>query len=138
VPFFQTLRAELLLEAERADDAVIVLEDARARVARWGERWQEAEILRVEARTLAARNEDSSAIEARFGEALEVAREQGARGWELRAATDFASYLCRRGRADEARALLGPVLDAVPMAAGSDVARAEQVLALANEQLPVG
>ena len=138
VPFFQTLRAELLLEAERPDDAVVVLEDARARVERWGERWQEAEILRVEAKALAARNDDSSAIEARFGEALEVAREQGARGLELRAATDLAAYLCRAGRADEARALLGPVLDAVPMAAGSDIARAEQVLALANEQLPVG
>jgi tetratricopeptide (TPR) repeat protein len=138
VPFFETLRAELLLEARRPDEAVAVLEDARARIARWGERWQEAEVWRIEAKASTARNDDPSAVEARFREALRIAREQGALGWELRAVTDFASYLCRQGRADEARSLLGPVLEAVQAPVGEDVERAGEVLAAANEQLPVG
>jgi class 3 adenylate cyclase/predicted ATPase len=116
VPFFETLRAELLLERGRHDEAVAVLDDARARIARWGERWQEAEVWRVEANALAARNDDPSAVEARFTEALEISREQGALGWERRAATDFASYLSQQGRAGEA----------------------QRVLAAANEQLSVG
>ena len=136
VPFFQTLRAELFLEARRPDAAVAVLEDARARIARWGERWQEAEVWRVEANVSALRNDDPSAVEARFGEALRIAREQGAHGWELRAATDFASHLCQQGRADEARALLGPVLDAAGGCAADDIVRAERALAAANRAAP--
>ena len=138
VPFFQTLRAELLLEARRPHEAVPVLDDARRRIGRWGERWQEAEVWRVVANASALRNDDPFAIEAGFRQALEVAREQAALGWELRAATDFATYLCRKGRADEARALVGPLLDAAEGCADDDVVRAERVLAVANEQLPVG
>jgi class 3 adenylate cyclase/predicted ATPase len=138
VPFFETLRAELLLERQRVDEAVAVLEDARARIERWGERWQEAEVWRVEANALAARNEEPSAVEARFLRAIEIAREQGALGWELRAATDLASYLCQQGRPDDARAILAAVLETTAAATSDDVARAERVLSAANDQLPVG
>jgi len=41
--------------------------------------------------------------------ALEIARHQEARWFELRAATSLARLLCDRGRRDEARALLQPV-----------------------------
>jgi class 3 adenylate cyclase/tetratricopeptide (TPR) repeat protein len=137
VPFFQTLRAELLVERDLTDEAMALLADARTRIERWGERWQEAETWRVEANALAARNGEPSAVESRFQRALEIAREHGALGWELRAATDFADYACRKGRPDEARALLVPVLEAVA-GASDDAVRAERVLATANEQQPVG
>jgi class 3 adenylate cyclase/predicted ATPase len=138
VPFFETLRAELLLEGQRLEEAGSVLEDARARIAGWGERWQEAELCRVEATVLAARSTEPSFVEARFTEALAIARRQGALGWELRAATDLASYLCERDRPDEARTVLGRVLDALPNGDESeDLARAERTLSLANEQLLV-
>jgi Tfp pilus assembly protein PilF len=120
------------------DEAVAVLEDARARIERWGERWQEAEVWRVEANALAARSEEPSAVETRFFRAMEIAREQGALGWELRAATDLASYLCQQGRPDEARAVLAPVLEATTAGMSDDVVRAERILAAANEQLLVG
>jgi len=137
-PFFETLRAELLLERQRTDEAIAVLEDARTRIARWGERWQEAEVWRVEGKAHAARNDEPSAVEARFLQGLDIAREQGALGWELRAATDLASYLCQQGRPDDARAVVAPVLERVAAAPSDDVARAQRMLAAANEQLLVG
>jgi class 3 adenylate cyclase/predicted ATPase len=139
VPFFETLRAELLLEHHRPDEAVVVLDDARARIARWGERWQESEVWRVEAKALAALNEPSSSVEPRYRTALDIARAQGALGWELRAATDFAAYLCDRRRPDEARSVLEPSVEAIAAGGESeDTAKAKRVLSAAEQQLLVG
>ena len=46
-----------------------------------------------------------------FLKSLELSRAQGARGWELRAATDLAAAWAARGRAKEARTLLFPVFE---------------------------
>ncbi|HZR83409.1 MAG TPA: AAA family ATPase [Candidatus Binatia bacterium] len=46
------------------------------------------------------------AAEASFSKAIEVARRQGAKSWELRAATSLARLLLARGRAEEARSRL--------------------------------
>jgi predicted ATPase len=44
-----------------------------------------------------------------FRTALAIAREQGTRGYELRAATSLARLWREQGRRDEARDLLAPV-----------------------------
>jgi predicted ATPase len=46
---------------------------------------------------------------AKNGTALAIAREQGTRGFELRAAASLARLLGKQGRRDEARDLLAPV-----------------------------
>ncbi|MBW2389830.1 MAG: TOMM system kinase/cyclase fusion protein, partial [Deltaproteobacteria bacterium] len=46
-----------------------------------------------------------------FRRALEIAREQEARSWELRAATSLARLLRDKGRRGEARELLAPIYD---------------------------
>jgi class 3 adenylate cyclase/predicted ATPase len=139
VPFFETLRAELLVEQLRLDEALEVLEEARAQVDRWGERWQEAEIWRVEANALAARGDAPAAVEARFRSALDIAVRQGALAWRLRASTDFARYLCDQQRPDEARGILEPVVGAwVGVGESADVSTAAHILSLAKDQLPVG
>lgn len=46
---------------------------------------------------------------ASFREALAVARRQGVKGWELRAATNLASLWLDRGRRSDARELLTPI-----------------------------
>ena len=128
VPYFETLRAELLIERQRPEEAVGVLEDARSRIARWGE-----------AKALAARDDAHSVVEARFMTALDIAAKQGAFGWQLRAATDFASYLCHQRRPDDARSILEPARAAVEGGADSeDVSRADRILSAAKEQLLVG
>jgi predicted ATPase len=52
---------------------------------------------------------DLDKAESSFRAALSIAREQGARGFELRAATSLARLLRDHGRCDEARQLLAPV-----------------------------
>jgi len=52
---------------------------------------------------------DWTEVETCFRAALTVAREQGTRGFELRAAVSLARLLSGRGRQDEARELLAPV-----------------------------
>jgi adenylate cyclase len=44
--------------------------------------------------------------EACFRRALEIARKQGARSWELRAATSLGRLMHRQGRTNQARALV--------------------------------
>jgi predicted ATPase len=52
---------------------------------------------------------DWTEVESCFRAALAVAREQGSRGFELRAAVDLARLLSAQQRQAEARALLAPV-----------------------------
>ena len=52
---------------------------------------------------------DPAKAEDSFRTALAIAREQGTRGYELRAATSLARLWREQGRRDEARDLLAPV-----------------------------
>jgi predicted ATPase len=52
---------------------------------------------------------DPAKIEESFPTALAIAREQGTRGYELRAATSLAGLWREQGRRAEARELLAPV-----------------------------
>ena len=90
--------------------------EARAQVEKSDERWWEAELHRLQGEVLLAaagdggRDRDSSdGAEACFQSALEVARRQQARSFELRAALSL-SRLWSRTRRDEARQVLGGVL----------------------------
>jgi predicted ATPase len=91
--------------AERA-----LLNDALAQVNRTGERWFEAELHRLLGALLLTTPEpDPLGAEACFQRALAVARGQGARLWELRAATRLARLWAEQGRRAEAYDLLAPV-----------------------------
>jgi adenylate cyclase len=73
---------------------------------------------------------DDDAVEAVLRQALEVARRQGARLLELRAAVDLARQRRRHGDDDDARALLGAAHG--PFASGPastpDIAAARRLL----------
>jgi predicted ATPase len=107
-----TVLAAGLGEAGRVEEGLAVLTEAEAFVARTGERYQEAEVHRVKGDLLLAHpTPDPAQAEAAFREALEVARRQSAKSFELRAATSLACLLRDQGRGEEARALLHPVYD---------------------------
>jgi tetratricopeptide (TPR) repeat protein len=81
---------------------------------RTGERWFDAELHRLQGELLLQSHADtdlSVAAEAQdcFHRALEIARSQHAKWWELRAATSLARLLIRQNRCDEARNVLGEV-----------------------------
>src|SRR6516165_10230171 len=86
------------------------LDDALAKAAVSGERGWDAEIHRLRGE-LTARlpYPDPAKAENSFHTALAVAREQGTRGYELRAATSLARLWLKQGRRGEARDLLAPL-----------------------------
>ncbi len=71
------------------------------------ERAHLAEIYRIKGAILEAINDDSKA-ESYYREALALAQAQGAKGWELRAATSLARLYHRQQRAVEGVAVLAP------------------------------
>ena len=52
---------------------------------------------------------DAAKAEAYFDRALEVARQQQAKSWELRASTSMARLWRDQGKPEEARELLAPI-----------------------------
>ena len=68
------------------------------------------EMMRIKGEILASRLQSCEA-ETWFSRSIDLAREQSALAWELRAATSFAHLRARQGRCGEARRLLLPVYD---------------------------
>jgi hypothetical protein len=87
----------------------------------------DAEICRVRADLLAAANE-AAAAEREFTRAISIARGQGVRHWELRAATSLARLWRDQGRFAEAVDLLAPVYDSFEGHAAPDLIRAGALL----------
>jgi predicted ATPase len=74
-----------------------------------GEHWFEAELRRLRADVLFAGSPgQASNAEGSLHSALAVAREQGARWWELRAAMSMTKLWRDQGKRREARELLAP------------------------------
>jgi predicted ATPase len=85
------------------------IDEATAAVEATGERWHEADIHRTAGEiALMSPERDAAKAQAHFLRALEIAREQQARSWELRAAISLARLWRDRGRR-EAHDLLAPV-----------------------------
>jgi class 3 adenylate cyclase/predicted ATPase len=109
-PGYLALLAEALALAGKIEEGLAALDNALAKAAVSGERLLDAEIHRLRGE-LAARlpYPDPAKAEGSFHTALAIAREQGTRGYELRAATSLARLWREQGRRDEARDLLAPV-----------------------------
>jgi len=74
------------------------------------ERWNEPNIHRIAGEiALMSPESDAAKAEAYFGRALEIARAQQARSWELRAATSLARLWRDQDKRQQARDLLAPV-----------------------------
>jgi predicted ATPase len=96
--------------AGKLEEALTALDDASAKAAGSGVRGWDAEIHRLRGE-LTARlpYPDPAKAEDSFRTALAIAREQGTRGYELRAATSLARLWGEQGRRGDARDLLAPV-----------------------------
>ena len=101
------LLAEACKEAGRFEDGLSALTEALASADEREERSSEAEIHRLKGELL-LKQDDSNAAEAQicFQRAIEVARKQSAKSWELRATMSLARLLNKRSRRDEARTML--------------------------------
>ena len=75
-----------------------------------GECWAKADLYRLKGVLLLERaNPDTPRAEACFRQALDIARHQQAKSWELRAATSLARLWQSQGKRQEAYDLLAPV-----------------------------
>ena len=109
-PFYLTLLAEALALAGKIEGALAALDDAMATATVSGERAWDAEIHRLYGElTGRLPHTDRAKAEDSFRTALAIAREQGTRGYELRAATSLARLWREQGRRGEARDLLAPL-----------------------------
>jgi predicted ATPase len=94
--------------AGRIDEGLTLLDGALQIVEKTEERWLAAELNRHQGQ-LRLRKGHAEAAEKRYRKALGIAEEQGAKLWELRAATSLARLRRDQGHHTEARDLLAPV-----------------------------
>ena len=107
LPGFLASMAGMYERIGRPADGLSSVNEALALVEASGQHYWTAELHRVKgALTRAA---DEKAAEASFREAIAIARRQGAKSFELRAATSLARLWHRQGRRAEAHDLLEPV-----------------------------
>ncbi len=106
----RTLGAVAVLQARagRPGDALATLDEALTLVEETDERYCEADLHRLRADLLLIAGREGEA-EACLHKAIDVARGQAARSWELRATTDLAHLWQAQGRAAEARQRLGAI-----------------------------
>ena len=102
--------AEACIAFNQLDKASEALDEASSIAESDGNRYWEAETHRLRGE-LAWRESESTRVEAEtcFERATEVARQQSARWWELRATVSLARLLASQGRREEARARLAEI-----------------------------
>jgi class 3 adenylate cyclase/predicted ATPase len=108
--YFLSLLAQLYERTNHPEEAWGVLSSAAELVEKTGERWFEPELHRIRGEWLLKHQVGSEdEAEASFRRAHVLARQQGARLWELRAAMSLARFWRARGRRAEGHALLAPI-----------------------------
>ena len=97
-------------ELGRFDEALRSVDEAKEMIKRTGETWFEVHVHCIAGEiALKSLPPDTAKAEACFERALAVAREQEAKSWELRAATNMARLWYDQGKPQQARELLAPV-----------------------------
>jgi predicted ATPase len=124
-PLTATLLAEREAEAGRVEVGLATLDAQLAAIEQTGERWFDAEVHRVHGELLLKlRRPDVAAAESAFMRAIEIARNQQTRTFELRAALSLAKLYQTTGRDHVASELLVPAL--VGFNAGPEVPEVEE------------
>jgi class 3 adenylate cyclase/tetratricopeptide (TPR) repeat protein/ABC-type transport system involved in cytochrome c biogenesis ATPase subunit len=135
-PLTGTLLAECEAEAGRAEVGLATLDAQLAAIEQTGERWFDAEVHRVRGKLLLKqRRPDVAAAEAAFMRAIEIARSQQTRIFELRAALSLAKLYQTTGRHQVASELLVPAL--VGFNAGPEVPEVQEAQRLLTMHEPV-
>jgi len=106
IPIFGSLLAGLEAKAGEVEAGLQTVENT-ARIAReTAQHYSDAELCRLKGELLLLRSESIEGAEQSFRTAIEIARRQQAKSWELRATTSLVRLLAKQGKRDEARAML--------------------------------
>jgi predicted ATPase len=110
MPLYLPLLARAYAELGKFENAWRSIGEAMTVVEKTKERTSEPDIYCIAGKTeLLSPEPDATKAQAYFQRALEVARQQQAKSWELRAAMSMARLWRDQGKRDEARELLAPV-----------------------------
>jgi len=118
-PHYLALLAETLAKKGQVQEGLDTLAEALVDSHSTRERYYEAELYRLQGELLlmltdpidisASQSTDPSQAEGSFRQAVQTARSQGAKSWELRALVSLGRLHLKRGTKEEARCLLGEV-----------------------------
>jgi predicted ATPase len=104
--FCLSMLAELQIAHGCAKEGIDGLDEMISSIQRTNERWLETELYRLKGEALLAQSPDrGSEAEACFQHAIEVAREQAAKSFELRAAVSLARFWRQKRRGEASRML---------------------------------
>jgi class 3 adenylate cyclase/tetratricopeptide (TPR) repeat protein len=109
MPAYLGTLGDAYMQSGRFEEARKALDEALAIAEKNDDRGYEAELHRLKGELLLAESNDQTAAESSFRQAIETARHQQSRAWELRATTSLARLWQRQGRRDEARAALAAI-----------------------------
>jgi len=108
--YFLSLLAEAMNQAGRAEEALEVLGEALDVAKQTNEPFYEAELYRLKGDALVKAGVGSLAdAESCFRRAIEIARQQETKSFELRAATSLARLWQQQGKREESRAILADI-----------------------------
>jgi predicted ATPase len=131
VPYTLALLAEACGQAEQIDEGLRLLAEALAVADSTAERWYEAELYRLKGELLHQSAAPPGEAEQSLQHALEIARRQQAKSWELRAALSLSRLWQQQGKQAEAHALLAPIYGW--FTEGFDTADLQEAKALLDE-----
>src|SRR5262249_12492413 len=106
VPAYLSMLGDAYTQSARFEDARKALDEGLAVAEKNDDRSHEAELYRLKGELRLAESLDEATAEGYFRQAIETARRQQSRAWELRATMSLARLWQRQGRRNEARAAL--------------------------------
>ena len=108
-PMYGSLLAEACASLGRIDEALTVLDESLP-MAETEQHYYEAELHRLRGEVMLMRTDaDRKGAERCFRKAIDIARSQSAKSWELRATTSLSRLLAKQGKRDEARTILADI-----------------------------
>jgi serine/threonine protein kinase/predicted ATPase len=111
-PCYLGMLGDACTQSGRFEDAHKALDEGLAVAEKNDVHCHEAELHRLEGELLLAESPDqATGAESCFRQAIEIARQQRSRAWQLRATMSLARLWQRQGRPDQARAALADIYD---------------------------
>jgi predicted ATPase len=110
LPAYLALLAEAYGKVEQVEAGLLCVDEALAIMHQSGERWCEAELYRIKgALLLASPAEQHAEAQTWLRQAIQTARQQQAKSWELRATLSLSRLWQQQGKRAEAYELLAPI-----------------------------
>jgi serine/threonine protein kinase/predicted ATPase len=131
LPFYHSILGDAYTQAGRFDEALHALDDGIAIADKNDDWFQYAELHRLKGELALARTPPNEPdAESLFRRAIEIARQQKSKSFELRATMSLCRLWQRRGRRDDARRLLAQVFGSFTEGFGTpDLVAAKALLA---------